>query len=290
MKKLAAAFVPALFVAACGSSDSDSTDTSTVNLNITDAPIDMAAEVVVEFTAVEFKPKSGSSFTIELKEAVTLNLLVLQGSKNAPLIADEVIPAGEYNWLRLHIGDGNYITLTEGGLQMPLDIPSGDNNGLKLNSGFTLAVGGISDFTIDFDLRKSIVANKQGFKLRPTLRMIDHLEVGTIVGSVTGYNCAEDDSPSVYLYPGHDQESKDIAFEADGITEFSGGPLTTAVITYNADNNSYDYEIGFVATGDYSVAYTCTAQNDTDAIEADIGLSEVKNVSIEAKTTATINF
>lgn len=53
----------ALLLAACGGGDS--AKTGTLSLNVTDAPVDAAAEVVVAFTGVSIKPQSGPAFDID---------------------------------------------------------------------------------------------------------------------------------------------------------------------------------------------------------------------------------
>jgi len=49
----------ALLLTACGGGSSSSSTTGTLNLAITDAPIDEAKQVVVEFTGVELQGPSG---------------------------------------------------------------------------------------------------------------------------------------------------------------------------------------------------------------------------------------
>jgi len=49
-------------------------------------------------------------------------------------------------------------------------IPSGAETGLKLIQGFTMPVGGVADFTVDFVLAKSIIAppgRLPGYMLKP---------------------------------------------------------------------------------------------------------------------------
>ena len=58
-------------------------------------------------------------------------------------------------------------------------------SGLKLNRGFDVPAGGSADFTIDFDLHKSVHMTGSGsYMLRPTLRMVDNIMVGSISGTV----------------------------------------------------------------------------------------------------------
>jgi hypothetical protein len=74
----------------------------------------------------------------------------------------------------------------QGGAGHELTIPSGMQSGLKLNRGFDVPAGGSADFTIDFDLHKSVHMTGSGsYMLRPTLRMVDNIMVGSISGTVT---------------------------------------------------------------------------------------------------------
>ena len=72
-----------------------------------------------------------------------------------------------------------------------------------------VAAGGQSDFTIDWDARKSVFVNKGDpyYRLRPVIRIVNNLEVGSVSGTVTtdlvdalsdqvGATCA------VYAFPG----------------------------------------------------------------------------------------
>ena len=75
----------------------------TLTLLLTDAPVDTAIEVWVEFAGVELKPQDGESFSIEFEEPVKLDLLQLSGDNTTALLQDEAVPAGGYNWVRLDV-------------------------------------------------------------------------------------------------------------------------------------------------------------------------------------------
>jgi hypothetical protein len=199
-----ATVVAAVLATGCGSdgggNDRDAARTGTLKLGITDAPVDFAQAVVVKFTAVELKPKEGPSITIPIA-AGSVNLLDYQGTERMMLLDGVEVPAGEYVWMRLAVaadpnvvGD-SYLQLEQDGSECEMRIPSGDETGLKLNRGFTVGVGSITDFTIDFDLRKSVIAppgqttpvgtcGGQVYTLKPVLRVVDNLQVGSITGAV----------------------------------------------------------------------------------------------------------
>jgi len=54
-----------LVLAACGGGGGDGgAKTGMLKLGVTDAPVDVADAVVVQFSGVELKPKNGSPFTV----------------------------------------------------------------------------------------------------------------------------------------------------------------------------------------------------------------------------------
>ena len=79
--RLLAVATSALLLSACGGGSSDSTEatatTGTLSIAITDAPVDDAEIVNVQFTEIELKPKSGESTTVILDK--NIDLYVLQG-------------------------------------------------------------------------------------------------------------------------------------------------------------------------------------------------------------------
>ncbi len=261
-------YLSAYLLLACGSS---SDDTGTLSVAVTDAPVDGATEVVVIFDAIELNPKQGENVTISFAEPQSIDLLALQNGNTAPLLQNESVAAGEYNWMRLAIdadqGEIDSYISFEDGSTYSLYVPSGDNTGLKINRPFTIPVGGNASFTIDFDLRKSV--NKPGndsedYKLRPTLRITDNTEVGKISGTiaasiVSDESCTE--GLAVYVYSGAGVTPDD---------EGSATPPTTSVIpAYDNDNNVYNYQISFLLAGDYTISVTCDADNDDPETDED---------------------
>ncbi len=245
-------------------------------------PVDAADAVVVQFSGVELKPKGGQAFSIDFATPKTIDLLALQGTNRAEILDHEQIQAGEYEWMRLkvnadpNVAGDSYITIA--GAQCELRIPSGDETGLKMIRGFTIGVGTTTDFTVDFDLRRSIVqppgqhtsvptCDGQAFLLKPVLRVVDNLQVGTISGTVDptfiSQACPVDGPSSelgnVYLFgpyaatdPVPLPDDVDMN-DADGLN-----PITSAMVAFDGLGNAV-YTIGFVPAGNYVAAYTCSA-------------------------------
>jgi hypothetical protein len=211
----------------------------------------------------------------------------MQGNESTTLLDGETVPAGKYNWLRLKVNADadtldSYVEL-EDTTQVSLFIPSGEQSGLKLVSGFTVAQGGIADFTIDFDLRKSVhdPVGQEDYVLRPALRLVDNLEVGSISGTVseslvTDSSCTSGNA--VYLYAGHGATVDDVG-SADG-------PLGSGLVTYDANSGEYRYEIGFVAAGQYTVAFTCQAADDDPGLDDPIDFSGAADIDVTAGVEA----
>ena len=189
-----------------GGSSSGASQYGDLNLSVTDAPVDDATVVNVRFDAITVKPKNGSAVTISDLEATNINLLDYTDGQSRILLQTEgdanlQLPAGEYNWMRFDVSDtdgDSYIVID--GNQYDLTVPSGE---LKLNTGFTIPVDGVANFTVDFDLRHSIVnSNGNTYKLKPVLRLLDNTLVGTLSGTVDGSLIAGCDGCNVPLYFG----------------------------------------------------------------------------------------
>ena len=284
---------PALLLSSCGS-DGDSADAlGALSFAITDSPVDAAEKVVVRFNGIEIKPADGDAISFDFSSPRDIDLLALQGGNAAPLISGESVPAGNYNWVRLKVSAvqdnifDSYIQID--GIQYELRIPSGNETGLKLVSGFTVAQGGNANYTIDFDLRKSVVAppgQAPVMMLKPALRLVNNIEVGTMTGvvdsSLIAAECEGEATGAVYVYSGSDVSPDDLDGDA-------GDPLTSGAVTLD-EGGTYRYTIAFLAAGNYTASYSC--DTDADDPESDDSLVFVgtQNASITAGATTTVSF
>ncbi|HKY92288.1 MAG TPA: DUF4382 domain-containing protein [Nevskiaceae bacterium] len=294
-------------LAGCGGGGSDS-DSGTLKLAVVDAPIDDAKEVVVSFTAVELLDAGGQVVeTIDLNPDVQVDLLQHQGENSFFLIPGETVPAGVYDSVRLitatsnascnDAGPASYLTTLDD-VQHPLIVPSGGSSGFKVKGPITVAAGGTGDYTIDFDLRKSIAVrgNTGCYNLKPVLRVVDNAEIGTLRGTVAASELAASDcnadgvtgqGAAVYVYQGADVIPDDV----DGTPS---EPLTAGLLTPDGQGN-FSYEVGFLLVGSYTVALTCEAGLDDP--EADETLAEdpvdflgVANAAIAVNQDTVVNF
>ncbi len=290
-----------LGLAGCGGSGGGEA-TGNLTLGLTDGPVENASEVVVEFIGVVLKPKDGAPLdpipldcdddeTTE-EESCKIDLLTLTGD-NRKVVVSEELPAGEYEWLRLIVNAernvmDSYI-VTDEGQMCSLYIPS--NRGLQLVSGVIVTANGVSDYTLDFDVRKSITnppglanpstdaemaaACADNYVLKPAIRLVDSTTVGTIAGTVDealldqtdgdgNPVCDFDDALGVWenvaVYAWEDPDGTVEADDLDG----SDDPVASATVALNDAGTAYEYEIGFLlAPETYRLALTCTTDEET---------------------------
>ncbi len=270
-----------------------------ITLSITDAPIDFATEVWVQFDGVEFIPSTSSEnqtpILILFDTPMSIDVLQLQGSKTRELLVHEILPTGHYDSVSLKVTavkDGildSFIVMDDGTVH-ELDMPPGSEVGLDIVGGLEVKANTSSIKTIDFDLRKSIIANALGeYQIHPVLSIVDNEKSGTLEGSVRlktllSSNCS-DLNPmtgnAVYLYDGFNVTPDDM----DGIA-----PDHTRSAKVNFDNatGKFTYSFGFVPLGQYTAAFTCEA--DLDNLDADdvIRFSTTKNVNITNTGVTTL--
>ena len=295
-----------VLVAACGGGGSSSNDgkptTGSMKLSLTDAPVDSAQEVWVQFRAVEFKPEGGAPVMQELKDSSGLvaprriNLLPLQDGRTSVLLDGVELPAGNYEWLRLLVDNqsnvrDSYIVIN--GNECELRIPSGDESGLKLVRGFTLPAGGSLALTADFDLRKSIrqppgqqgtgVNCTQAYLMKPVLRLVKDSEAGSITGKVDLSLLVGTCSRMVYAF------SDGTTAAGTTVPDDYDGTAPDPVQMVKADAVTGAYQLSFLPAGNYTVAYTC----GVDDMEKDdlLVFPAKKGATVQANlVTGSVNF
>ncbi|AOY88948.1 hypothetical protein BKP64_12670 [Marinobacter salinus] len=283
-------------IAACGGGSDGSGSTGTVSFDVTDAPAMEFSSVTVTFTGISLKPQDGEWVEFSFDEPKTWDLLDLQGGVSEPLITDEEVPAGPYSELRLLVDTGgSYVELeAEPGIEKSLAVPSGQQSGLKLKGEFLVAADTTTDFTIDFDVKKSIV-NPQGtsladYLLKPSLRLVNNLEVGSISGEVdyvtlsqTRANdadladCATGYEGAVYIYEGINATPTDINVNSE-----EAGPLMAVPVADDDYDGIYTYTAAFLTAGEYTISYSC--QLDDNETDDGLDFEGTQNVTVVANT------
>lgn len=287
-----------MLLTACNGGGGGGDETGRLSLAVTDAPIDEASSVVVQFSGVAFKRAGSESEVVQNLTPSTrqLDLLQYQGGRAALLLDGVTLPAGEYQWIRLIVDNelavrDSYIVLT-GGEECELRVPSGAESGLKLMRGFNLPADGSVALTIDFDLRKSIHAPpgqrsgscEVGYLMRPTLRIVDDANVGAIAGRVDSELITDECLPKVYVFQGSTVTPDDLE-EVDGN---DADALVVAGVTIENGSTSHPYRAAFLPPGPYTVAFTC--DDDDAAADEPLVFTGAQNVTVQPNLIAPADF
>ena len=259
----------ALALAGCGgSTDSGS---GVVTFAMTDAPVTDATSVVIKMTEFELKPAEGPSVVFELgEEEGTLDLLTLTNGDSAVILEGVEVPAGEYEWVRIFFDqDASYVEVAgDPGGQYSFFMPSGAQTGYKVVGGFTVPVNDSAEFILDFDLQKSLIeppglrgrfGEERGFLLKPTIRLMPMDETGGVTGTVAPELLAANSDPEVC-------EGGDAVYAFEGsevdVNDSANVPLVTDIVDFDMDANVYEYHFMYLLPGDYTLAFTCSADSD----------------------------
>lgn len=264
--------------------------TGEVTVRVADAPVDAASQVVVQFDGIELRGPGLGTQTFSFEQPRRIDLLALSEGRSQALLEGVTLPAGRYTQLRLLVSAGqnasdSFIELEDGSVH-PLYIPSGNESGLKLVGGFAVPAGGRADFTIDFDLRKSITypAGLGGaYLLKPALRVVETAGAGAIAGTVAAsLATAEGCDPAVYVYSGAGVSADDVGSATP--------PLSSALVGLDESTGTYGYRAALLPAGDYTAAFTCGAGADDPASDDDIAFTGTSSASVLAGRTATVGF
>jgi hypothetical protein len=176
------------------------------------------------------------------------------------LLGEAVLPTGTYSQLRLileassgSLSPANYIVLAGDPAQtIPLNIPSGQQSGLKIVGGFAIEADETTAIALDFDPAKAVIqAGQSGsWQLKPTGIRVVQTEnflpsYGTIIGRVESEVVGE--GGTVIRTP---------VTEAQVIAVVQGGATAIATGTVNAEDGSFrlllpagSYELRVTAGG-----------------------------------------
>ena len=110
------------------------------------------------------------------------NLLDLVNDKDT-LLASADIPSGRLHGIRLVLGSNNSIVVN--GVTYPLETPSAQQSGLKLNIQQDVDAGILYTLLLDFEAARSVVVTGSNkFILKPVIRTVLNAVGGSIAGNV----------------------------------------------------------------------------------------------------------
>jgi hypothetical protein len=276
-RKRTLAIAASLFIASCEG-------TVTTDLFVTSPASPDIRQIVVPFAGVEFQRDDGSTASIELNSAEAIDLVDISGryvagARSLRVLTNEKLPAGNYTGLRLIFADSNLdnayvidgiggareLTIAQGNFAATAFSIEDDDN---TNAALTLA----------FDLRLSLSASNNRYRLAPVLRAMHTDDAGTIEGTVKSACLTNGTarSPAVYLFQGEDVTPDD--YGSSGAQ-----PYATAPVFQTSDE--FSYELRFIPEGRYTIAFACRGDREDPTRDDDIEFRATRNVRLnEAQT------
>lgn len=165
----------------CSDDDNSSENSYAYSVRLTDAPGPYDA-VYIDLQGVEIIGDNGATVNLATQTGI-YDLLELSSGVETT-ISNDMITASKVNQVRLILGTQNSVVVD--GVSYPLETPSAQQSGLKLQVNQTLDANTQNSVLIDFDANKSIVVNGNGtYSLKPVLRTIDLSTTGSIEGSIS---------------------------------------------------------------------------------------------------------
>jgi len=285
---LFASFLIVFGFSGCGGSD-DSTQTGTMSLNLTDAPLIDELNVTgvyITVSGVEYHMDGKWQTMEEFNTSVNpINLLEWQDGESIAL-GDFQLPAGKYTQMRFMLdaqeetgpvksNAGCFIEF-DGDTNETLYVASGSQTGYKAVGNFKVPVDGRVSVTADFDVRKSIVASGNGaYKLKPTIKLVVTSETGVIKDSVVG-NLTDEYTYVVYAYEYEGGQSTWIEDETN--TEFPNATTSSLV------KDDGTYQLSFLEAGSYDlIVATYDVNGDYSGYDIETGIP-VENGEITSFT------
>lgn len=199
-----------------------------VNFHLTDDPAAYDA-VYIDIQQVEVKMEGAADASVfPLLRPGIYNLLDFRNGIDTLLVSQAGLPAGTISQIRLILGNNNSVVVN--GVTEPLNTPSAQQSGLKLNLKETLEPGLTYDVWIDFDAGKSIVETGNGkYNLKPVIRAYSDLTDGRVKGNVGPSTL----NITVYMDDGAGNIYSAIP-NANGDFMFTGLPEGTYTLTVDA--------------------------------------------------------
>ena len=179
--------VSTLVLTSC-SEDDPVNQTARLEVRLTDDPGDYE-EVNIDILDIQINvtdnENNGWQSLPNVRKGI-YNLLDLVNDKDT-LLVNADIPAGRVQQIRLVLGPDNTIKLNDGTVE-PLETPSAQQSGLKLNIHQDVLGGILYTLVMDFDAARSIVTTGNGkYILKPVIRTVLKEAGGSIGGVVVPY-------------------------------------------------------------------------------------------------------
>jgi len=189
--------IAAATLAACGGGGGSAAGEGSLRVAMADAPacgydnVFVTVEKVRVHTSGAAADAEGGWQEVVISPAKRIDLLTLTNGLVEEL-GTTALPAGSYTQVRLVLASNSSAAPTAnavkptGGALVPLNTPSGQQSGLKLQTHFDVQAGQMMDLVIDFDACKSVVkaGGSGNYNLKPVMSVTPRLST-SVSGFVT---------------------------------------------------------------------------------------------------------
>lgn len=282
-----AAVLCALILTSCGGSSSN----QNLSLYVADAPIDQINSANISISEVDVTGDNGTLY-FPFPLATTLNFYFLQGGLSAFLL-NVGLPEGHYTSITLHFEAApgtlqSNLTLIGNGNTYPLVIPAGAPTKFTLPVNFIIFQNINASYTVDLNLRSSILpdtSNPNQYILRPVLYVVDNTDKGSITGTVATTLIPSGCAPTIYVYSGNVTPTDVDVNAPPGTVQ----PISSALVGLNNTTAQYNFTVGWLPPGLYTLAFTCDPGLDDPTTADNLTLSPVITATVTAQQTTFVN-
>lgn len=238
-------------------------------VDLTDAPVDGARRVEMTVSAIELLDSDGDVTTITPDYTSSFDLLDYRDGTTLRLLSADGELDGSYIGLRLRFDDAESYVRDDSGTSVPLELLSaGDYADVDLTFDSTTS----ASLVVDLDLRFSLIDSIDelgSYQMVPVIRVVDADTAGSVSGTIATDLVDASDcrngrelgaGVAVYLYPGTDVTPAD--YYDDGTATSLVQPVGSAAVAYDSDSDTWAYAFHHVAPGDYTLAWTCAADDE----------------------------
>ncbi|MGH8398686.1 MAG: DUF4382 domain-containing protein [Gammaproteobacteria bacterium] len=276
-----------LLLISCGGGST----TPTLGIYVADAPIDDVNGVYIQITEIDVTGDNGTLY-YPFNATTTINFYGLQGGLSQFLL-NVGVPEGHYTSITIHFQAApgtfdSYITLIGNNNVYPLVIPTGAPSVFTLPVSFVVIQNINAAYTIDLNLRSSILpdpTNPYQYILRPVLYTINNNDQGSITGTVATTLIPSGCSPTIYVYSGNVTPTDVNVNAPSGTVQ----PISSALVGLNYTTAKYNFTVGWLPPGKYTVALTCEANLDDPTTANNLTFTPIITATVIANQTTYVD-
>lgn len=259
-----------------------------LSVDLLAAPTEGASEVVVEIEGAELLSEDGDLESLTFEDAEAVDLLDYTESTYR-IVTGEEAAEGSYTGVRVAFnGDGHYRVDEDGDIET-IEIESAST---FADVEFDIEEDTEESVTVVLDLRLSLYEEDGVLTLDPFLRAVAGDDGATIEGLVSEELIRSDacrdnrvtgEGVAIYLFEG-------LSVTPDDYDEIGVEPVATAGVELSSSSGDYEYRFEYLQEGDYTVALTCSAQEENGLDDDEVSFLQTASESVDEDETATVNF